>query len=216
MKPVKLSLARARRIWLTAQRLDRIEPFGSGAAATRAAVEHLGYVQIDTINVVERCHHHILFTRIPNYRRDDLRQAQSVQERVATLGEVPGYVDFLFVEQLSFDPRAWEKVMVTAAPHAEAMLDAAIDAYADPDLPWEPEVLVARLGELGEANEVPKKQRQAAVRIATTGRGVGPPLGESLVLLGRDEVLTRLRAARELVGRAVPGGGGADEEPGQG
>jgi uncharacterized protein YcaQ len=26
------------------------------------AVDHLGYVQIDTINVIERCHHHILFT----------------------------------------------------------------------------------------------------------------------------------------------------------
>jgi hypothetical protein len=47
-----------------------------------AAVEHLGYVQIDTINVIERCHHHILWTRIPNYRRADLRQAQSVDKSV--------------------------------------------------------------------------------------------------------------------------------------
>jgi uncharacterized protein YcaQ len=39
-------------------------------------------VQIDTINVIERCHHHILFTRIPNYRRADLRHAQSVDKSV--------------------------------------------------------------------------------------------------------------------------------------
>jgi uncharacterized protein YcaQ len=45
-------------------------------------VEHLGYVQIDTINVIERSHHHILWTRIPNYRRTDLRQAQSVDRSV--------------------------------------------------------------------------------------------------------------------------------------
>jgi len=45
-------------------------------------VEHLGYVQIDTINVIERSHHHILWTRIPNYRRADLRQAQSVDRSV--------------------------------------------------------------------------------------------------------------------------------------
>ncbi len=46
----------------------------------RAAVEHLGYVQIDTIHVIERCHHQILFTRIPAYRREDLRRAQSVDK----------------------------------------------------------------------------------------------------------------------------------------
>ena len=39
-------------------------------------------MQIDTINVIERCHHHILYTRIPAYRRDDLRQAQSVDKTV--------------------------------------------------------------------------------------------------------------------------------------
>ena len=48
----------------------------------RAAVEHLGYVQIDTIHVIERCHHQILFTRIPAYRREDLRRAQSVDKTV--------------------------------------------------------------------------------------------------------------------------------------
>ena len=81
-KPVALSRAQGRRIWLRAQRLDAAAPFGDGPAATRAAVEHLGYVQIDTINVVERCHHQILYTRIPDYRRDDLRQAQSVDKAV--------------------------------------------------------------------------------------------------------------------------------------
>ena len=77
-----LSKARARRIWLRAQRLETEAPFGEGAQATRAAVEHLGYVQIDTINVIERCHHHILFTRIPSYQRAHLHQAQSVDKTV--------------------------------------------------------------------------------------------------------------------------------------
>src|SRR6478736_415885 len=80
--PVELSLTDARRIWLHAQRLDVAEPFGSGPQATRLAVEHLGYVQIDTINVIERSHHHILFTRIPAYRRADLQQAQSIDKSV--------------------------------------------------------------------------------------------------------------------------------------
>ena len=72
----------ARRIWLAAQRLDMSAPFGEGAQAVADAVAHLGYVQIDTINVIERSHHHILFTRIPAYRRADLRQAQSADKTV--------------------------------------------------------------------------------------------------------------------------------------
>jgi uncharacterized protein len=81
-EPLPLSTASARRIWLRAQRLDTAAPFGAGAAAVAAAVDHLGYVQIDTINVIERCHHHILFTRIPDYRRADLKQAQSTDKSV--------------------------------------------------------------------------------------------------------------------------------------
>jgi uncharacterized protein YcaQ len=77
-----LTKVEARRIWLRAQRLDTAAPFGEGPGATAAAVEHLGYVQIDTINVIERSHHHILWTRIPAYRRADLRQAQSVDKSV--------------------------------------------------------------------------------------------------------------------------------------
>ena len=77
-----MTRAEARHIWLRAQRLDSEAPFGEGAAATAAAVAHLGYVQIDTINVIERCHHHILWNRIPAYRRADLRQAQSVDKSV--------------------------------------------------------------------------------------------------------------------------------------
>jgi uncharacterized protein YcaQ len=77
-----LTNAEARRIWLRGQRLDTSTPFGEGSQATAAAVEQLGYVQIDTINVIERSHHHILWTRIPGYRRADLRQAQSVDKSV--------------------------------------------------------------------------------------------------------------------------------------
>lgn len=80
--PRILSKSEARRIWLRAQRLDTPEPFGEGPEATRRAVEHLGYVQIDTIHVIERSHHHILFTRIPGYRRAHLHTAQSVDKTV--------------------------------------------------------------------------------------------------------------------------------------
>jgi uncharacterized protein len=81
-KAYALSESEGRRIWLQAQGLDRRAPFGGGPEATPRAVAHLGYVQIDTINVIERSHHHILFSRIPDYRRVHLHQAQTVDKTV--------------------------------------------------------------------------------------------------------------------------------------
>ena len=80
--PLAISKNAARNVWLRAQRLDEAGSFVDGADATRAAIEHLGYLQIDTINVIERCHHHILWSRIAGYRREHLRQAQSVDKTV--------------------------------------------------------------------------------------------------------------------------------------
>ncbi len=79
---LSLTQAEARRIWLHAQRLDMLAPFGDGPDAVSRAVDHLGYVQIDTINVIERCHHHILWTRIPGYLRQHLHQGLSVDKTV--------------------------------------------------------------------------------------------------------------------------------------
>ncbi|AKU16059.1 winged helix-turn-helix domain-containing protein [Luteipulveratus mongoliensis] len=78
-----LTQAEARHIWMRAQRLDSRDPFGdAGEGAVSAAVDQLGYVQIDTINVIERCHHHILWSRIPDYRPADLQRAQARDKSV--------------------------------------------------------------------------------------------------------------------------------------
>ncbi len=77
-----ISKEKARALWLQAQGLTTSKPFGLGPAATVKAIEHLGYVQIDTINVIERSHHHILFTRVPDYKRAHLHQAQSTEKSI--------------------------------------------------------------------------------------------------------------------------------------
>ncbi|MFK7964063.1 MAG: winged helix-turn-helix domain-containing protein [Burkholderiaceae bacterium] len=61
-------LARLRRVALAAQGLLQAQPYGSGLKGARNAVSHLGYVQIDTISVVERAHHHVLHTRVPSFQ----------------------------------------------------------------------------------------------------------------------------------------------------
>ena len=72
---------RLRRIALLNQGLAKVRPFGRGVQATQCALEHLGYIQIDTLSVVERAHHHTLWTRVPDYQSDYLRKL--VQERNA-------------------------------------------------------------------------------------------------------------------------------------
>lgn len=46
----------------------------AGSAWARDMIRRLGFVQIDPICAVERAHHHILFSRNPRYRQDDLRR----------------------------------------------------------------------------------------------------------------------------------------------
>jgi len=61
-------LARMRRLALAAQGLLQAQPFGRGLAGARKAINHIGYVQIDTISVVERAHHHVLHSRVPQFK----------------------------------------------------------------------------------------------------------------------------------------------------
>jgi uncharacterized protein YcaQ len=63
-----------RRIALNQQGLLLADTFGRGKKATLRAIEHIGYVQIDTISVVERAHHHVLWSRVSNYRPEFLDQ----------------------------------------------------------------------------------------------------------------------------------------------
>ena len=60
-------LNRLRRLALAAQGLLQPQAYGRGIAGARKAINHIGYVQIDTISVVERAHHHVLHARVPNF-----------------------------------------------------------------------------------------------------------------------------------------------------
>ena len=59
--------ARLRLVALAAQGLLQAQPYGRGLAGARQAINHIGYVQIDSISVVERAHHHVLYSRVPNF-----------------------------------------------------------------------------------------------------------------------------------------------------
>jgi glutamyl-tRNA synthetase len=123
--------------------------------------------------------------------------APLVQERVAVLGEVPAMVDFLFVDPPIMDHESWAK-SVANDELAVSILSAAIDAYEGLVGGWTRDAL--HEATLAVAEGVGRKlgKAQAPIRVAVTGRRVGPPLFEALEVLGPERTLARLRAAREL------------------
>ncbi|HEY8523803.1 MAG TPA: glutamate--tRNA ligase [Acidimicrobiales bacterium] len=127
--------------------------------------------------------------------------APLVQERVRLLTEVEPMVDFLRDEAIAYDDASWQKHVAKHGDRAAAMLDAAVAALAA--APWDRDAIEAALhsaaSEAGFVNPEGKVQMakaQGPVRVAVTGRGVGPPLYESLVVLGRERTLARLKDAR--------------------
>jgi glutamyl-tRNA synthetase len=117
--------------------------------------------------------------------------APLVQERVKRLDEVPTMVDFLFLREAPIEEASWNKAM--KGPAAE-MLDDVIDVYQSCD--WSAEELKSLVEQAGERHGLNRSKSQAPIRVAVTGRTVGPPLYESIALLGRDATLERLRRAR--------------------
>jgi glutamyl-tRNA synthetase len=115
---------------------------------------------------------------------------------VTVLEEVPARVDFLFQADPVMDPDGWRRVEGDSA--APGILAGAIAAYETCE--WTTEAVKDVTVALWSTFDVSAKRAQAPIRMAVTGRTVGPPLFEPLALLGRDEVLRRLRAAAERLG----------------
>ncbi len=120
--------------------------------------------------------------------------APLVQERVSVLSEVPGMVDFLFLDEPVVDEESWTR-SVAGDDLAPTLLASAIDAYGALEGSWNRDALHAATLALGEAVGRKLGKAQAPIRVAVTGRRVGPPLFEALEALGPDRTLDRLRAA---------------------
>lgn len=73
---IELSTEHARRLVVSRQGLHKSNAFGRGEPALLEGLIRLGYVQIDTISVINRAHHHTLWTRFPTYRDDHLDALQ--------------------------------------------------------------------------------------------------------------------------------------------
>ena len=120
--------------------------------------------------------------------------APLVQERARTLAEVPAMVDFLFLDEPAIDEAAWDKA-ITRNPAAAGVLDEAIACYRDAH--WDTDELHRLTAALADRHGLKLAKAQAPIRAAVTGRSVGPPLFESLHLLGRERTMDRLARAKD-------------------
>ncbi|MEO8512013.1 MAG: crosslink repair DNA glycosylase YcaQ family protein [Ignavibacteria bacterium] len=73
MKNIEISIEDARNLALSRQLLFRGKS-NSPKKKLLNIIEQLGYVQIDTISIVERAHKHVLWTRLPEYKNEMLDQ----------------------------------------------------------------------------------------------------------------------------------------------
>ena len=131
------------------------------------------------------------------YRPEIFRAlAELVQTRIVTLSEVPQLVDFMFLDAPLVDEASWSKTFGSA--DGVAMLRSGRDALVSCD--WNAEALKSAVEAAGSTLGLKLGKAQAPIRVAVTGRTVGPPLFEALELLGRDAVMKRLDAALTTLG----------------
>ena len=112
-------MRRLRRLALSAQGLMQTSPFGCAKEGVLNAIAHLGYVQIDTISVVERAHHHILHSRVPQFETsmiNDLMLSGDVFEYWSHAAAFLPMQDFRF-----------------SLPYKEAIKSGQTHWYKDPD-----------------------------------------------------------------------------------
>jgi glutamyl-tRNA synthetase len=117
--------------------------------------------------------------------------ASLVQTRVVVMAEVVAMVDFLFLEEPPIDEAAFTKSF--SSDFAQPTLTEIAEAFERID--WNVESIKAAVEEVGARHDVKLGKLQGPLRIAITGRPVGPPLFEPIELLGRQESLRRIRAA---------------------
>lgn len=120
-----------------------------------------------------------------------------IQERIHTLAEALEWTGFFFEDEVHPDPAKLPGKKMDVGQTAEALAEARM--ALDQVQPFDRDNIEAALR--AKADELGLKAGQffQPIRIAVTGRRVAPPLFGTLELLGKETVLQRLDAARDLL-----------------
>ena len=118
-------------------------------------------------------------------------------DRLKVAGDILAYADFFLVEEPPMDPEAVAKRLST--PTSRSHLEAFAARLATVE-PFEPAAIEQALKATAEAEGMKVGDLVHPVRVAVTGRSVGPGLYDCLAILGREQSLARISRALPLCG----------------
>lgn len=126
----------------------------------------------------------LIYSHVNTLKRGEDKQLDKiiplVKERMKTLSEFWSLAGFFFEE-----PKEFEK------PLNKNYLKTGKEALANCE--WNHEAMEKAIREASDKAGLKAKDVFMEIRVAVTGKTVGPPLLESLEILGREETLTRLK-----------------------
>ena len=123
--------------------------------------------------------------------------APHIQERMKTLKDAQDLIRFLFTDDIGYEsklliPKKSDPITTAEALARSRAVLAELEPFTSTVIQPALETLAEQLGwSRGDLN--------GAIRMAITGRKVGPPLYESLEVLGKEKSLKRIEKAQELL-----------------
>jgi len=123
----------------------------------------------------------------------------TLRERAKTLRELVDVGRFYFERPATYEDKARARLFTTAGVERLEVLAGRLAAVQ----PFTAPVIEALYREVAEALGLKLVDLAQLTRLAVTGRTASPPLFDVLALLGRDEALARLRAARAVAAGAA-------------
>ncbi len=125
----------------------------------------------------------------------DLGYAEAVaelcQEKLKALDELPGFSYFFFKEDYPIDPQAEAKL--SQKQDVNGRLRESLECFKALDT-YDASSLEQGLKSLAEAHTLPISQYMTSLRLALSGKDVGPAFYPLLCLLGKEKVIQRLEA----------------------
>lgn len=121
-----------------------------------------------------------------------------VVERMERFDELPSKVAYLFWgPNVVLDEKSLNKVLLKDGARADEALALCRSVLADEGCPWESEALEQRCKAKGADADMKLRNLLQPLRVALCGNMVSPPLFESIVLMSRADVISRIDAVLE-------------------
>lgn len=186
-------------------RAELIEKFGleavgrSAAAINPGKLDWLNAQYIKKMELDELALRARPFMEAKGYSITDSKLLRKVvltlRERVKTLAEMADLAEFYFCREIVYDEKAAEKFLREGSgPILEQVIDhLSKEAMIDKGMAHR------LIQQLAETRREPLVKIAQPIRVALTGKSASPPIDEVMEILGKEEVIQRLRRAIQYI-----------------